>query len=129
MASEIGRKLVVKRDGTTVAGVRTKSVTINNEAVDITTDDDTGYRTLLEESGQKQIDMSVEGLTKDDTLIEKATSGTSLIENYTIELPSGATITGSFRFNNLEVGAEYNEAITFTSEFQSTGSFTFNAAP
>lgn len=129
MASQIGRKLVVKRGGNIVAGVRTKSVTINNEAVDITTDDDSGYRTLLEEPGQKQIDMSVEGLTKDDALIEKAASGTSLIEEYTIELPSGATIVGDFRFNNLEIGAEYNEAITFTSEVQSTGSFTFNAAP
>lgn len=129
MASQIGRKLKVKRAGTTIAGVRTKSVTVNNEPVDITTDDDSGYRTLLEESGTSSIDMSVEGLTQDDTLIDKASSGGTLIEEYTIELPSGAKIVGDFRFNNLEVGAEYTDAITFTGEFQSTGSWTFTAAP
>lgn len=129
MAANVGRQLVIKRGGSTVAGVRTKSVTINNEAIDVTTDDDTGYRTLLEEPGQKQIDLSVEGLTKDDNLLQSAADGTTLIEAYTIEFPSGATITGDFRFNNLELGAEYNAAITFTAEIQSTGSYTFTAAP
>jgi len=129
MASNVGRKLIIKRDGTTIAGVRTKSVTINNEAIDVTTDDDSGYRTLLEEPGQKQIDLSVEGLTKDDALLQSAAEGTTLIEAYTIEFPSGATITGDFRHNNLELGAEYNAAITFTSEIQSTGSYTYTAAP
>jgi len=129
MASNVGRKLLIKRDGTTIAGVRTKSVTINNEAIDVTTDDDSGYRTLLEEPGQKQIDLSVEGLTKDDALLQSAAEGTTLIDAYTIEFPSGATITGDFRFNNLEMGAEYNAAITFTAEIQSTGSYSYTAAP
>lgn len=128
MAFNVGRKLTIKRAGTTIASVRTKTVTINNEAVDISTDDDSGYRTLLEDPGQKQIDMSVEGLTSDDVLIDKAANGTSLIEEYTITLPSGATIVGDFRFNNLELGAEYNAAITFTAEIQSSGSYTFTAA-
>lgn len=129
MAFSVGRNLTVARGGTTIASVRTKTATINNEAIDITTDDDTGYRTLLEEPGQKQIDLSVEGLTSDDTLIDKAANGSSLIEEYTITLPSGATIVGDFRLNNLELGAEYNAAITFTAEIQSSGSYTFTAAP
>lgn len=129
MPANVGRKLVVKRDGAKIASMRTKSVTIGNEAIDITSDDDSGFRNLLDEPGQRQIDMSVEGLTTDDTLIDKAVNGTSLIEPYTVELPSGATITGNFRFNNLEVGAEYNAAMTFTGEFHSSGEFTFTAAP
>jgi predicted secreted protein len=129
MPANVGRKVLIKRNGSVIAGARTKSVTINNEAVDVTTDDDSGYRTLLEEPGQKQIDLSVEGLTKDDNLVEAAANGTALIEPYTIELPSGATIEGDFRFNNLELGAEYNSATTFTAEIQSTGSYTFTAAP
>lgn len=129
MSFNVGRKLVVKRGGTKVAAMRTKTVTVNNEAVDITSDDDSGYRKLLEEPGQKQIDMSVEGLMSDDALIDKAVNGTALVEEYTIELPSGATIVGDFRFNNLELGAEYNAAITFTAEVQSSGEYTFTAAP
>lgn len=129
MASQIGRKLIVKKDGTAIAGVRTKSLTINNEAVDVTTDDDDGFRTLLSESGQKQVDMSVEGLTKDDALLKLAAEGSALVEAFTIEFPSGAEITGDFRINNLEIGAEYNDAITFTAEIHSTGEYTYTDAP
>lgn len=128
MAFDVGRNLTVARGTTTIASVRTKTVTINNEAVDITSDDDSGFRTLLETPGQKQIDMSVEGLTSDDVLLDKAANGTSLIEEYTITLPSGATIVGDFRFNNMEIGAEYNAAITFTAELQSSGEYTYTAA-
>mgnify|MGYP006445191117 CR=1 FL=1 len=129
MAKNVGRNFVIKRAGTTIAAARTKTITINNEAIDVTTDDDSGFRTLLEEPGQKQIDLSVEGLTDNDDLISKAANGTSLIDTYTLEFPSGATIEGDFRFNSLEVGAEYNAAATFTAEIQSTGAYTYTAAP
>ncbi len=129
MAANVGRKLLVKRNGATIAGARTKSVTVNNEPIDVTTDDDSGYRTLLEAPGQQQIDLSVEGLTKDDALKQAAIEGTTLIEPYTIEFPSGATVEGDFRLNNIELGAEYNAAITFTAEIQSTGAYTYTAAP
>lgn len=128
MAANVGRKLLVKRNGVTIAGARTKSMTINNEPIDVTTDDDSAFRTLLEEPGQKNIDLSVEGLTKDDDLKQAAIEGTTLIEAYTIEFPSGATVDGDFRLNNLELGAEYNAAITFTAEIQSTGAYTYTAA-
>ncbi len=125
MVANVGRKLTIERDGTIIAGVRTKNFTINNEPIDVTTDDDDGFRRLLEESGEKQIDMTVEGLTKDDDLIKTAANGGTLIEQYTINLPSGAAIEGDFRLNNVEQGAEYNEAITFTAEIHSTGEWTF----
>lgn len=128
MPANVGRKLLIKKDGTLIAGVRTKSMTIGNEAIDVTTDDDSGFRTLLEESATKQIDLSVEGLTKDDTLLAIAANGGTLIDTYTIEFPSGATISGDFRFNNFEMGAEYTDAITFTSEIHSTGEYTYTAA-
>ncbi len=128
MAKNIGRKFLIKRNGTEIAAVRTKSFTINNEAIDVTTDDSSGYRTLLETPGQKQIDMSVEGLTEDYDLVQTAVDGSTLIETYTIEFPNGDTIEGDFRFNNLEIGAEYNAASTFTAEIQSTGAYTYAAA-
>ena len=120
-----GRQLTIKRDSTVVAGVRTKSMTINNTPIDITTDDDSGFRTLLELPGEKQIDASVEGLLKDETLIADAATGTSLIENATITLPSGGVITGSFRLNSMEIGGEYLDSVTFTAELQSSGAFVY----
>ena len=57
--------------GTLVAGARTKSVTFNNEPIDVTTDDASGFRTLLEEPGQKSLDVSVEGLLFDEEIESK----------------------------------------------------------
>lgn len=123
-----GRQLTISRNGTVIAGVRTKSFTVNGAPVDITTDDDEGYRTLLAESGEQQIDASVEGLLKNDTLLSAMVAGTALIEDGVITLPSGATITGDFRLNSMEVGGEYKDAVTFTAELQSTGEFSFTPA-
>lgn len=128
MAKAPGRQLTIDRNGTKIAAVQSKSITLNNEPIDVTSDDDTGFRTLLEESATRQLDLSVEGVTADDTLITAAAQGSTLIETYTVNLPSGATISGDFRFNSLELGAPVSEAITFTAEIQSTGEFTFSAA-
>ena len=128
MAAEIGRELVVKRGSDVIAGVRTKSLTFAGEAVDVTTDDDDGKRKLLEASGQESIDMSVEGLTKDENLLAIPAGGGTRIEEYTIDMPWGGSITGDFRLNSVELGAEYQEAISFTAEIQSTGDWTYTPA-
>lgn len=129
MAASVGRNLTIARNGTVIAGARTKTLTIGAEPIDITDDDDAGIRTLLETSAQQMIDASIEGLTKDDVLLAVIADGGTLIVECTITLPSGATIVGDFRLNQLELGATYNEATTFTAEIQSTGAWTYTAAP
>lgn len=130
----VGRKLVFEYPtGTVIASVRTKSFTIDSSAIDVTTDDDAGIRALLEEPGQHQIDLSVEGLLTNDALLKQIVDGTLFIQNLTIKLPftfstTQGTIVGDFRFNNFEVSGEYQDAITFTATLQSTGIFTFTAA-
>lgn len=123
MAAAVGRTLTLTYGGAVIAGARTKTITINGTPVDITSDDDSGYRTLLEASGEKQIDMSIEGLAKDDVLVEALANNGTLIAEVVLTLPSGATITGDFRLNSVELGAPYNDAVTFTAELQSTGSW------
>lgn len=125
MAAEVGRGLVIQRGGVTIAGVRTKGITFNSEAIEVTTDDDSGKRTLLEANGTESIDLSVEGLTKDENLLAIPAGGGTRIEEYTITLPWGGSITGDFRLNNVELGAEYTDAITFSAEIQSTGAWTY----
>lgn len=129
----VGRALTLEYPtGTVIAGVRTRSITIDSSAIDVTTDDDSALRTLLEEPGQKQIDISVEGLLKDDTLLDKIING-AFIQELTIKLPFPFTTTqgkivGSFRFNNFEQTGEYTDAIAFTATLQSTGAFTYTPA-
>ena len=42
-----GRDFTFDWDSTTLTGVRTRGITINNEHVDVTNDDDEGWRTPL----------------------------------------------------------------------------------
>lgn len=130
----VGRNLTLEfPTGTVIGSVRTKSVTIDASPIDVTTDDDAGIRALLEEPGQHQIDISVEGLLPDDSLLSQIINGTLFIQELTMKLPftfvtTPATIVGDFRFNNLEVSGEYQDAVTFSATLQSSGPFVFTAA-
>lgn len=129
----VGRTLIFEYPtGTVIASVRTKSFTVDSSAIDVTTDDDLGIRTLLEDPGQHQIDLSVEGLLSGAALISQIVNGSLFIQNLTMTFPfagsTPATIVGDFRLNNIEVSGEYQDAITFTATLQSTGTFTFTAA-
>lgn len=130
----VGRALVLEYPtGTVIAGVRSRSFTVDSSPIDVTTDDDSGIRKLLEKPGQHQIDVSVEGLLKDDALLEEIIDGTLFIRELTIKFPfsfttTQATLVGNFRFNNFEVTGEYQDAIAFTATLQSAGAFVFTPA-
>lgn len=126
MAAAKGRELLVKRGSVVIAGVRTKGVSINNEPIDITSDDDAGYRTLLSTAGTMSVDLSVEGITKDDDLRAVAAAGTGLmLTDVTIEYPDGAVLAGNFYLASVEETGTYNEAVTFSASLQSSGAFTY----
>jgi predicted secreted protein len=129
MAAAKGRSLLIKKGSTVLAGMRTKGVAINGEPIDITSDDDSGYRTLLSDVGTLSVDLSIEGITKDDTL--KAlilAGGTSLmLTDITVEYPDGKTLDGDFFLASLEETGAYNEAVTFSGSLQSSGAWTYGS--
>lgn len=133
-APKVGRELLIKKGAAVIAGVRTKSFSFAGEPIDITTDDDTGFRTLMAESGQEAIDISVEGLTKDTVLRAAALTGSAglMLTDVTIEFPktgtqaiSGDTISGNFFLASLEESGTYNDAMTFSASLQSSGAWTY----
>jgi predicted secreted protein len=128
MSANSGRKLLIERGTTLLAGVRTKGVAINREAVDITNDDDDGWRGVLHEPGEKQIDLTVGGVTKDDTLRAIAFTDPAVLEDMTLEFPDGSTIEGDFFVSSYNESADYNDAITFEATFQSSGIITYTPA-
>lgn len=125
MAARSGRDLLIKRNNTVIAGVRTKGVAINREPVDITNDDDDGWRAVLAQPGEKQIDLTVGGVTKDDVLRAVAFTEPGIFEDMTLEYPDGSVIAGDFFLANYNESGEYNDAITFEATLQSSGVFTY----
>ena len=137
MAADSGRSLKIKRstDGgttyNTFALVTSKSVNKTNEHPDITSDDDSGWRTLLIEPGNRTVDVSVSGVTTDDILLAAISAGTSSValEDIQIEYESGATDEGTFVLSNLTRSGDTTDAGRFEAQLLSSGEITYTAAP
>lgn len=123
MAELLGRKVTISQGDTptAIATARTKTLTINNEAVDVTSDGDSGIQRYLNEMGQKSVEISVEGMfdSADETLPDLALSNdliTALELDYT-----DYTISGDFFMTSYSQGITYNDATTFSATFASSG--------
>jgi predicted secreted protein len=129
MARHAGRNIIISREATPIAAGRSKTITINSEPIDVTTDDDAGFRTLLEDPATRSVDLSIEGVMEDDVLLALAADDADpFIGTIEITFDSGAVLAGEFRFNSLAITGEHDGAATFTAEMQSTGAFTFTPA-
>lgn len=135
MAGGASRDLLIEKNNTAIAGVNSKSIAIAKEPIDITTDEDNGYRTLLSEAGTKSLDISFSGVTK-DTLLRSLimTEQSMLLTDITIQYPkygaqtAGDTISGDFYFNGFtENGGGSDGAVEFDGTLQSSGEWTYTA--
>lgn len=131
MAAGNGRYLRILKNAVAIAGVRSKTVAINGSPVDVTGDDDDAYRTLLSEHATKSVDLTVEGVTKDDVLLQAitvATPGAQLLSDIEVEYPDGATLAGDFFLATYEEVGAHDDAVVFTATLQSSGPFTYTPA-
>ncbi len=133
MARATGRALVIQRVinsvPTTIAAIQSKNPTFAREAIDVTTDDDNGWRTLLAEPGNQQVDLSFQGVSEDDDLLDAIFAGSAAFEDIIIVFPSGATVRGNFFLNNLSFTGETKDKVTFEGELQSSGEPVRTPAP
>lgn len=133
MAGNVGRNTIINRAGTRLIGVRSFTLDWAGEAIDITSGEDNGFRTLLSEAGQRQIDLNLEGMTKDNTLKNIIMSGAStLLTDITIQFAiidptntTAATLSGDFYIGSYNYTGPYNEGITFSCPMQSSGEWTY----
>lgn len=132
MAGFNGRELTIDWDATTLVGVRTRGVTNSNEMVDVTTDDDSGWRTLLATPGVKSVEVTVGGISSDEVLLAEFYNASTTGETLKIDLPSSLTtpgnISGTFHLASFEITGEHDGAVEFSSTFQSSGAVTYTAS-
>ena len=122
-----GRDFKVELDGTLIAAIQTKSTTMNREAVDVTTDDSDGWRTLLPEPGVRSVDQSIEGVvtSANVSVITDEWEG-NVLSDITIVGPDGREMTAAdgFFLGNVEMSGEQDGHVAFTAELQSSGEVT-----
>lgn len=137
MAAQKGSSLLIKiGDGgspeafTTVGGLRSTSISLNDEAVDVTTIDSSNQRELLANGGIQTISISGSGVFTDaaseGTL--RTAFGASSFSNYQVIVPDFGTYEGAFMIASLEYAGEYNGEVTYSVTLESSGAISFTAA-
>ena len=131
MAVQKGALLLLKIDisgtYTTIGGLRSTSISMNDESVDVTNKDDGGDRVLLAQAGIRSFSVSGSGVFKDSTAETnlKSALGAASFTNFQIIVPDFGTFTGPFMVASLEYAGEYNGEVTYTTSLESAGSITF----
>jgi predicted secreted protein len=127
----LGRKIAFTWGGSAINGVREKGIALAGEPVDLTSDESNGWRTLLEvnapgDAGQNQVDVSISGVVKVDTL--RAAWFGDRTKTATFTYPNGASISGEFFLASYNETGSYNDATTFEASLQSSGVVTYTPA-
>lgn len=108
-----------------IPGIREKGLEISGEAINVTSDENSGWRKLLETPSVREVNISISGVTKDTRFISDWFNDRR-IQPAALEYPSGfGTISGDFRIASLSITGTYDDATTLEATLESTGTITF----
>lgn len=123
-----GRDILVSIDGTPVAGVRAKSITINGSPIDITSDDDAGVRKLMDEPGQVDVNISVSGVAINQAVLRALSlNRTDRVKPMTFMFGGspGNGFQGQFFMQGYTESGEHTGPATFECDFLSADTVTY----
>jgi len=141
MAAQKGSSFLLKENSTgtpaTLSGLRSTSMTINGEAVDITDKESNAFvtsgndkaRTLLQGGGVRSLSISASGVFTDSSTEEivRGFAFDGAIQNYDLVFGNGDTIKGAFLITSYERAGEFNGEETYSLTLESSNSVTFTA--
>jgi TP901-1 family phage major tail protein len=135
MAAQKGSAVLIKQTisgaETTIGGLRSSSLTINEETVDVTNKDSSGNRELLADGGILSMSISGSGVFTDSTAeqsFRSAAVGATTFQTFTFVIPDLGSYAGTFQVTSLEYAGEYNGEATYSFSLESSGAITFSAA-
>ena len=134
MAAQLGKSLLLKINVsgsmTTLGGMRSTSMTLNDEMVDITNKDSSNKRTLLPQGGIQSLTISGSGVFTDSTSEQqlRTSVGESVFNTDDFVIPDLGTYSGSFQVTSLEFAGEFNGEATYSVTLESSGTISFAAA-
>ena len=137
MTAQRGKDLLLKiGDGevsetfSIIGGLRTKTLSLNTQTVDITHSQSTGgWRELLAGAGVRQASIAGAGVFLNDAAAETVRSVffSSEARNWQIVVPGFGTIEGAFVIANLDYAGEHDREAAMSLALESAGALTFTA--
>lgn len=134
MAAEKGRAFLLKiGDGgapetfTTIGGMRSTSLSINNEMVDVTHKGSGGWREMLGGAGTRMVAITGAGIFTDSAAERDFQTRVlaASIDRYEAVFESGDKFTGPFLAVSLEYAGDYNGERTYNLRLESAGPVMF----
>jgi TP901-1 family phage major tail protein len=107
----------------TVAGMRTTQLSVNGEAVNVTSKDSGGWRDLLSGAGVRSVSVAGSGIFT-GSLAEGRLKGNALgglIDDYELSFESGETMRGRFLITRLDYAGDHNGERTYALNLESSG--------
>ncbi|ARS29119.1 phage major tail protein, TP901-1 family [Sphingomonas sp. KC8] len=107
----------------TVAGLRTTQMSINGEAVTITSKDSGGWRELLSGAGVRSVSVAGSGVFTGSSAEArlKANALAGLIDDYRLSFEGGEQMQGRFLLTRLDYSGDFNGERTYTLALESSG--------
>ena len=142
MAAGKGSSFLLKDNSTgtpaTIGGLRSTSMTINGEAVDITTKDSNAFissgndkaRDLLQGGGVRSMSITASGVFTDSSTenILRGFAFDGAIQNYDLVFSDGSKIAGAFLITSYERAGEFNGEETYSVTLESSNTITYTNA-
>ena len=134
MAAQKGKdvlvKIAVSGTQTTVGGLRSSTITLNDEMVDITTKDSNGKREILPAAGINSVTFAGSGVFTDTTAEQQVRTNFAgaALSAMSFIIPDLGTYAGNFLITTLEFAGEHNGEATFSLTAESSGTVSFTAA-
>ena len=130
MSAEKGSAFLLKvGDGaaspvyTTVAGLRTTQLSVNGEAVNVTSKDSGGWRELLSGAGTRSVSVAGSGIFTGSAAEARVKTNAlaGLLDDYELSFESGERMRGRFLVTRLDYAGDYNGERTYTLALESSG--------
>ena len=142
MAAGKGSSFLLKDNSTgtpaTIGGLRSTSMTINGEMVDITSKDSNAFissgndkaRDLLQGGGVRSMTISASGVFTDSSTenIMRGFAFDGAIQNYDLVFSDGSKISGAFLVTSYERAGEFNGEETYSLTLESSNTITYTNA-
>jgi predicted secreted protein len=123
----IGREVVMTIGGQNILGNQTKGLSVNNEMLDVSDENSSGWTEALAIPGAKTIELPFSGVIKNLELLRAMMTAGSQMYAVSLTYTDGSTVTGDAFMQSYSETGEANGLYTFDVSCTFSGAPTFTA--